>query len=49
MRILNCRFTWTAGVAANRLCAAGSEVTTGIGEIGVVGLLRNGAVDGFSE
>ena len=32
----------TAGVAADRLRAAGYEVTTGIGKTGVVGLLRNG-------
>jgi amidohydrolase len=32
----------TASVAANRLRAAGYEVTTGIGNTGVVGLLRNG-------
>jgi amidohydrolase len=32
----------TAGIAANRLGAAGYEVTTGIGKTGVVGLLRNG-------
>ena len=32
----------TAGVAADRLRAAGYEVTTGIGNTGVVGLLRNG-------
>lgn len=33
----------TAGRAAERLRAAGFEVTTGIGGTGVVGLLRNGA------
>jgi amidohydrolase len=33
----------TAGLAADRLRAAGYEVTTGIGRTGVVGLLRNGA------
>lgn len=33
----------TAGLAAERLRAAGFEVTTGIGGTGVVGLLRNGA------
>ena len=32
----------TAGIAADRLRAAGYEVTTGIGKTGVVGLLRNG-------
>ena len=32
----------TAGVAADRLRAAGYEVTTGVGKTGVVGLLRNG-------
>src|SRR4051812_34111194 len=32
----------TAGVAADRLRAAGYEVATGIGNTGVVGLLRNG-------
>src|ERR671928_1217195 len=32
----------TAGVAAERLEAAGYDVTTGIGKTGVVGLLRNG-------
>jgi hippurate hydrolase len=34
--------TRTAGIAADRLRAAGYEVTTGIGKTGVVGLLRNG-------
>ncbi|MGH9587951.1 MAG: M20 family metallopeptidase [Acidobacteriaceae bacterium] len=34
--------TRTAGIAAERLRAAGFEVTTGIGNTGVVGLLRNG-------
>lgn len=34
--------TRTAGVAADRLRAAGYEVSTGIGKTGVVGLLRNG-------
>ena len=34
--------TRTAGVAADRLRAAGYEVTTGVGKTGVVGLLRNG-------
>jgi hippurate hydrolase len=32
----------TAGLAADRLRAAGYEVTTGIGKTGVVGILRNG-------
>src|SRR5918911_271286 len=32
----------TAGLAADRLRAAGYAVTTGVGETGVVGLLRNG-------
>ena len=32
----------TAGLAAERLRAAGFEVTTGVGKTGVVGLLRNG-------
>lgn len=32
----------TANIAAERLRAAGYEVTTGIGKTGVVGLLRNG-------
>lgn len=32
----------TAGIAADRLRAAGYEVTTGIGNTGVVGILRNG-------
>src|SRR5690349_11500477 len=32
----------TAGLAADRLRAAGYEVTTGVGRTGVVGLLRNG-------
>jgi amidohydrolase len=32
----------TAGLAADHLRAAGYEVTTGIGQTGVVGLLRNG-------
>src|SRR6202049_3984016 len=31
----------TAGLAADRLRAAGYEVTTGVGKTGVVGLLRN--------
>jgi hippurate hydrolase len=32
----------TAGLAADRLRAAGYQVTTGVGRTGVVGLLRNG-------
>src|SRR5437763_207487 len=32
----------TAGLAADRLRAAGYEVSTGVGKTGVVGLLRNG-------
>ena len=32
----------TAGLAADRLRAAGYQITTGIGKTGVVGLLRNG-------
>jgi len=32
----------TAGIAADRLRAAGYEVTAGVGKTGVVGLLRNG-------
>src|SRR5579883_21145 len=32
----------TAGIAAQRLCTAGYEVTTGVGKTGVVGVLRNG-------
>jgi hippurate hydrolase len=32
----------TAGIAAERLRAAGYEVTTGVGKTGVVGILRNG-------
>jgi hippurate hydrolase len=34
--------TRTAGLAADRLRAAGYEVTAGVGKTGVVGLLRNG-------
>src|SRR5437764_15109141 len=34
--------TRTAGVAADRLRAAGYDVTAGSGKTGVVGLLRNG-------
>jgi hippurate hydrolase len=33
----------TAGLAADRLRAAGYEVTTGVGQTGMVGVLRNGA------
>jgi amidohydrolase len=33
---------WTAGIAAERLDAAGFTVTTGIGGTGVAGVLRNG-------
>src|SRR6202795_4869402 len=32
----------TAGIAADRLRAAGYEVTTGVGKTGVVGVPRNG-------
>src|SRR5438067_11855025 len=32
----------TAGIAADRLRAAGYDVTTGVGKTGVVGLLRSG-------
>lgn len=39
---LSMQETRTAGLAAERLRAAGYEVTTGIGKTGVVGLLRNG-------
>src|SRR5690349_19667497 len=39
---LSMQETRTAGVAAERLKAAGYEVTTGVGKTGVVGLLRNG-------
>ena len=35
--------TRTAGLAAERLRAAGYNVTTAVGKTGVVGLLRNGA------
>ena len=34
--------TRTAGLAADRLRAAGYEVSTGVGKTGVVGLLHNG-------
>ncbi len=40
---LSMQETRTAGVAAERLRAAGFEVTTGVGKTGVVGLLKNGA------
>jgi amidohydrolase len=39
---LSMQETRTAGVAAERLRAAGFEVITGVGKTGVVGLLRNG-------
>ena len=39
---LSMQETRTAKLAADRLRAAGYEVTTGIGKTGVVGLLRNG-------
>jgi hippurate hydrolase len=39
---LSMQETRTAGMAADRLRAAGYEVTTGVGTTGVVGLLRNG-------
>src|ERR1700745_2388888 len=39
---LSMQETRTAGLAADRLRAAGHEVTTGVGGTGVVGLLRNG-------
>src|SRR6516225_9071939 len=39
---LSMQETRTAGRAADRLRAAGYEVTTGVGTTGVVGLLRNG-------
>lgn len=34
--------TRTAGMAAERLRAAGCDVTPGVGQTGVVGVLRNG-------
>jgi hippurate hydrolase len=40
---LSMRETRTAALAADRLKAAGYEVTTGVGATGVVGLLRNGS------
>jgi hippurate hydrolase len=39
---LSMQETRTSGIAAERLRAAGYEVTTGVGKTGVVGLLRNG-------
>ena len=39
---LSLQETRTAGLAEDRLRAAGYDVTTGIGKTGVVGLLRNG-------
>jgi hippurate hydrolase len=39
---LSMQETRTAGLAADRLRAAGYEVTTGVGKTGVVGMLRNG-------
>src|SRR5262249_6173935 len=39
---LSMQETRTAGLAAERLRAAGFEVTTAVGKTGVVGLLRNG-------
>ena len=39
---LSMQETRTAGLAAERLRAAGCDVTTGVGKTGVVGLLRNG-------
>ena len=39
---LSMQETRTAGLAAERLRASGFEVTTGVGNTGVVGLLRNG-------
>src|SRR5436305_9310311 len=39
---LSMQETRTAGVAADRLRAAGFDVTPGIGRTGVVGVLRNG-------
>jgi len=40
---LSMQETRTAGLAAERLRSTGYEVTTGIGNTGVVGVLRNGA------
>src|ERR1700736_5154330 len=39
---LSMQETRTAGLAADRLRAAGYEVSTEVGKTGVVGLLRNG-------
>ena len=39
---LSMQETRTAGVAADRLRAAGFDVTPGVGRTGVVGVLRNG-------
>ena len=39
---LSMQETRTAALAADHLCAAGFEVTSGVGKTGVVGLLRNG-------
>src|SRR5678815_1773530 len=39
---LSMQETRTAGLAAERLRAAGYDVSTGVGKTGVVGLLRNG-------
>jgi len=39
---LSMQETRTAGIAAERLRAAGCEVTAGVGKTGVIGLLRNG-------
>jgi hippurate hydrolase len=39
---LSMQETRTAGIAAERLEAASFDVTTGVGNTGVVGLLRNG-------
>jgi len=39
---LSMQETRTAGLAADRMRAAGFEVTTSVGKTGVVGLLRNG-------
>src|SRR3569833_1513959 len=39
---LSMQETRTAGIAADRLRAAGYEVTTGVVKTGVVGILRNG-------
>src|SRR6059058_1377288 len=39
---LSMQETRTAGIAADRLRAAGYEVTSGVAKTGVVGVLRNG-------